>query len=401
MSLMDRRKFMAAGTLAGLVSVAPRASGQDVPIEHLPFDNSARPLVRLPGKRALLQVTARPPQLETPIKALGEAVLTPNDAFFVRYHLAGLPLDLDLGTYRLKVGGKVSSPLDLTLRALQREFRQHEVVAVNQCSGNGRGFFEPRIGGGQLGNGAVGNARWRGVRLKDVLDRAGVLPGAVQVSFAGLDTPPSPTIPDYVKALDIAHARSDEVLLAWDMNGAPLPFLNGYPLRLVVPGYYGTYWIKHLSEITVLDQPYDGYWMKTAYRIPDNDCACVPAGTRPEATRAIGRLNVRSLVTSHISGERISAGRAVLAGVAFDGGSGIEKVLVSIDEGAWQETALGVDLGSHSFQRWHLITNLGPGVHRIRARALARSGEAQPFEAKWNPAGYMRNVVETVTVEAA
>ena len=125
----------------------------------------------------------------------------------------------------------------------------------------------------------MGNARWTGVPLKALLDRAGVRAGARQVTFNGLDNPPVGTIPDFVKALDIDHARDGEVLVAFAMNGADLPFLNGYPLRLVVPGYYGTYWIKHLSEITVVDAEYDGYWMKTAYRIPDNDCACVEPGT--------------------------------------------------------------------------------------------------------------------------
>ena len=154
----------------------------------------------------------------------------------------------------------------------------------------GRGFFNPRVAGGQLGNGAMGNARWKGVPLKPILDTAGVQEGARQVTFNGLDGPAVEATPDFIKALDIDHARDGEVMVAYAMNGADLPVLNGYPLRLVVPGYYGTYWVKHLSAIEVIDQPFEGFWMTTAYRIPDNDCACVEPGTKPAATRPIGRL---------------------------------------------------------------------------------------------------------------
>ena len=177
-----------------------------------------------------------------------------------------------------------------------------EFVAVNQCSGNGRGYFTPRVNGGQLSNGAMGNARWTGVPLKKVLEKAGIQAGAVQVTFGGLDRPPLESSPGFVKALAIEHALDGEVMLAWAMNGEDLPMLNGYPLRLVVPGYYGTYWVKHVSDINVLDQVYDGFWMSRAYRIPDNPCACVEPGTAPTATIPINRFNVRSFVTSLADG---------------------------------------------------------------------------------------------------
>src|SRR5262249_36968496 len=154
-----------------------------------------------------------------------------------------------------------------------------EIVAVNQCSGNSRGFSNPRVAGGQLGNGAMGNARWKGARLRDLLKQAGLASGVRQVSFNGLDSPVVEKTPDFVKALDIDQAMDEEVLLAYEMNGEALPMLNGFPLRLVVPGYFGTYWVKHLNEITVLDQPFSGFWMDTAYRVPDNACACVEPGT--------------------------------------------------------------------------------------------------------------------------
>ena len=161
---------------------------------------------------------------------------TPNNAFFVRYHLADLPYDsIDPDKFTLEVKGKVDRPLKLSLKDI-RKLKAVELVAVNQCSGNSRGFFEPRVAGGQLGNGAMGNARWRGVPLKAVLDMAGVQAGARQVTFNGMDGPVSDKTPDFVKALDIDHARDGEVMLAYGMNGDDLPFLNGFPLRLVVPG---------------------------------------------------------------------------------------------------------------------------------------------------------------------
>jgi sulfite dehydrogenase len=161
--------------------------------------------------------------------------------------------------------------------------------------------------------------------------------------------------------------------------------------------------VKHLNEITVVDAAYDGYWMKTAYRIPDNDCACVTPGGKPDKTRPIARLNIRSFLTSHASSAQVAAGRSVaLSGIAFDGGAGVARVDISADGGqSWQEAALGEDLGRYSFRAWRLSHSLPPGRHRIQVRATSRSGEVQPVEPRWQPAGYMRNVIETVEVIAA
>ena len=319
------RRGLLGRSLAGLGALvlpahsafgSARASARNV---LLPFANGVRELARFPQKRPLILQTTRPPQLETPFSVFNEGLLTPNDAFFVRYHVSGLPTDIDPDAYRLTVKGHVDRELSLSLADLRRDFPVTEIVAVNQCSGNGRGFSEPRVAGGQLGNGAMGNARWRGVPLRAVLERAGLRSGALQAIFSGLDEPPAPTIPDFAKSLDIDHAMQDEVLLAWAMNGEALPFLNGFPLRLVVPGYYGTYWLKPLSDVVVSDKPFDGYWMSKAYRIPDNDCACVTPGTKPEKTRPIGRMNVRSFITSHADGDTVRAGRLLaLRGIAFD-----------------------------------------------------------------------------------
>ena len=192
-------------------------------------------------------------------------------------------------------------------------------------------------------------------------------------------------------------------MVAYQMNGADLPMLNGFPVRLVVPGYYGTYWVKHLSEIQVIDQVFDGFWMKPAYRIPDNACACIEPGTTPASTRPIGRLNVRSFITSVSDGARVNAGAPLaVRGIAFDGGQGIREVAYSTDGGqSWREAVLGEELSRFSFREFKFGFTPPSGTSDLRVRAFNRSGDSQPMEALWQPAGYMRNVVESVKVIAS
>jgi DMSO/TMAO reductase YedYZ molybdopterin-dependent catalytic subunit len=188
------------------------------------------------------------------------------------------------------------------------------------------------------------------------------------------------------------------------MNGTDIPFLNGYPIKLIVPGYFGTYWIKHLNQIEVLDHVYDGFFMATAYRVPDNDCQCVAAGTAPGKTRPISRLKTRSFITSLHDGSIVHAGRRTeLKGIAFDGGSGIKAVDISADGGqTWQGAVLGKDLGKYSFREWRFgFTPARKGELQLMVRATAQSGEIQPLEATWNPAGYARNVIETTKISVA
>lgn len=400
--MLDRRHFIigaGAAALAGNKLLGRRAWADAV---TLPFDNGERPLIQYPQKRPLIRLTERPPQLETPFSVFDQGPITPNDAFFVRYHLADIPHEIDPDAFRLAVDGKVKTQLSLSLKEL-RAMPAREIVAVNQCSGNSRAFFEPRVAGGQLGNGAMGNARWKGVPLKAVLDKAGVQAGARQVVLQGLDKPVIAATPDFAKALDVDHARDGEVMLAWAMNGADLPWLNGYPLRVVVPGYYGTYWMKHVNQITVIDTEFDSFWMKTAYRIPDNACACVAPGGKPDKTVPINRLDVRSFITNLQDKATIKAGAStVVRGIAFDGGRGIKEVALSTDGGkTWKATQLGRDLGNYSFRTWQTTVKLPAGSHALMARATSRSGDVQPMEPRWNPAGYMRNVVETIHVEGA
>jgi DMSO/TMAO reductase YedYZ molybdopterin-dependent catalytic subunit len=402
---MLRRRLLAggAGVLAGagLGMFGRSALAQSGTIEQ-PFINGKRNLLAYPEKRPLIVLTSRPPQLETPFEIFNDGIVTPNDAFYVRYHNAGLPTSIDGDKHVIKIGGNaVGKPFELTVAELRAQFNPVEFLAVNQCSGNGRGLFNPRVTGGQLANGAMGNARWLGVPLKDVLARAQLKESAHQVTFNGLDTPILDG-GDFVKALDVGHAMDGEVMLAYQMNGTDIPFLNGFPVKLVVPGYYGTYWVKHLSEIEVIDKTFEGFWMKPGYRVPDNDCACIEPGTTPAATRPIGRFNVRSFITSVPNGARLRAGQpTVVRGIAFDGGQGIREVAYSLDGGqSWRGARLGADMGRYSFREFTFGFTPAKGAHDLRVRAWNRSGQSQPMEALWQPAGYMRNVVESVKVTA-
>jgi len=401
--LSSRRRFIRnAGTLALTAPVISRAALDTG--EGVTFAGGERPLVKFPGKRELILVHSRPPHLETPFSVYNEGVITANDAFYVRYHLANFPTVIDTAEYRLTIRGAVNNRLSLSLDELKTLADPVDVVAVNQCSGNSRGFSSPRVFGAQLSNGAMGNARWTGVPLRAVLEKAGVQVSAMQVVFNGMDKPVLPRTPDFRKTLDIEHALSAEPLLAWGMNGEDLPFLNGYPLKLIVPGYFGTYWVKHLSEIVVLDHAYkghDAYFMNKAYHIPDNDCMCMAPGTTIDKTRPISTLPVRSFITSVIAGEVLPAARRVeLQGIAFDSGSGIKAVDVSINGGqTWKAATLGESLGRFSFRAWTLATVFPQkGSAKLMVRARNNNGEIQPLEASWNPGGYRRNVVESVVV---
>jgi DMSO/TMAO reductase YedYZ molybdopterin-dependent catalytic subunit len=354
-------------TTASLITSRGLAAAVDVdPIV------TGRPMVRYPEKTDLILLTARPPQLETPMSYFDRAI-TPNEAFFVRYHVFPVPTSVDLDQWRLEVKGHVDRPLSLSMADLKK-FPRVSVTAVNQCSGNSRGRFSPRVLGGQWGDG-------------------------------GLDKPAFPSVPDFVKALDVQRVVNDpEVIVAYEMNGARLPMLNGFPARLVVPGWYATYWVKNLSEITVLTDRFEKFWMKPAYRIPDTPCGCVEPGTAPKSTIPIHRMTVRSFIASPASGARVLASQPIrFKGIAFDGGYGIREVLISDDAGAtWHRATLGPDLGRYAFREWSITWRpRATGTARIMVRAVNAIGESQAPEPLWNPAGYLRNVIEQIRLEVA
>jgi DMSO/TMAO reductase YedYZ molybdopterin-dependent catalytic subunit len=310
---------------------------------------------------------------------------------------------VDVATFKLAVRGHVNQALVLSIADVLAMPRV-ELAAVNQCSGNSRGLFQPRVAGGQWQNGAMGNARWTGVRLRDVLDRAGVKAGAVQIRFNGLDQPVVDGAPDFMKSLDVDHARDGEVMLAYQMNGEQLPLLNGFPLRLIVPGWYSTYWVKMLNDIEVLDAPDENYWMRTAYVIPDTPHASVKPGETGFATAPINRMVPRSFFTNVTDATTVKAWATVpVRGVAFGGDCGVAQVELSADGGrSWQKTALDRDEGTYSFRQWSTqLTAPQSGALPLLVRCTNTKGEVQPSEPNWNGGGFMRNVIERVQLNVA
>jgi len=389
--------------LSGLLG-APAWNVRAATLVELRFANGRRELVtNFPQKGAMLLLRTRPALLETPFEVFDQSVFTPNDRFYVRWHLADIPEVIDPGTFRLNIGGHVRQAVSLTLDDLVRGFEPFEIAAVNQCSGNSRGFFSPRVAGGQWSNGAMGNARWTGVRLRDVLDRAGVKAGALQVRFNGLDTGVLPQTPNFMKSLAVDHARDGEVMIAYAMNGERLPLLNGYPLRMVVPGWYATYWVKMLSDVTVLDKPDDNYWMAKAYLIPDTPFADISPGQKGVRTVPINRMVPRSFFSNIQDGAVLKTGQTTtVRGIAFGGDAGLKEVLFSSDAGSsWQPVRLGADHGKYGFRQWEAPWRpSSQGPHKLMVKASNTAGIAQPDHANWNGGGYMRNVIESVSVQA-
>ena len=358
----------------------------------------------LPGKKPLIKLSYRPPNYESPIGYLG-TVITPNDAFFVRYHLSDIP-QIDARTWNLAIGGDgANGAIRLTLREL-RQLPAFEVVAVCQCSGNRRGLFQPHVAGVEWGYGAMGCARWKGARLKDVLDIVGFKKETIEIVFDGADDPAVDKTPDFVKSIPVWKALEETTLVAYEMNGEPLPHWNGFPARIVVPGWTGTYWVKHLTSITVATKPFDGYWMKSAYRIPLGKFPVVARFTSQETAvnTPITEMVVNSLITSHSDGASVKAGaNLVVAGIAWDGGYGISSVEVSIDGGkTWTAAVLGKDdLGQFAFRAWSYgFAPRTRGKHVVMARATNKIGQGQTTTLIPNPAGYHHNVVQTVTLVA-
>jgi DMSO/TMAO reductase YedYZ molybdopterin-dependent catalytic subunit len=397
----SRRALLLEGASALAFATIPAGAAPQAVDFPFPGGMGSRPLTKdFPQKGTMVLQRSRPPMLETPFADFDQGVFTPNDKFFVRWHWSDIPTEIDAQSYRLKVRGQVETELSLALPDLLKLPRV-EIAAVNQCSGNSRGFFEPRVAGGQWGNGAMGNARWAGVRLRDVLEKAGIKPNAVAVRFTGLDKAPVSDGPQFKKSLSIDHARQPEILIAYAMNGTALPLLNGYPIRLVVPGWYSTYWVKMLNDIEVLDAPDDNFWMKTAYLIPETPHASMQPGQTGVTMVPINRMVPRSFITNVMAGARLKAGeRAALRGLAMGGDKGVAKVEVSADGGqTWQAAKLGADEGPYSFRRWTAELTMGRAGDAVLAvRCTNSAGETQPDQANWNGSGYMRNVVERTNV---
>lgn len=401
----SRRAALAGGAaIAGLAALPRTARAATV---TLPFDNGERPLVpagTFPQKGEMILQRTRPPLLETPFAVFGDHLYTPNDLAFVRWHLGDVPTSVDPATYRLRIGGAVRRPYELTLEELVRGFPHRRLAAVNQCAGNSRGLIEPRVPGAQWGNGAMFNAIWTGVPLRALLARAGLSPKATHVAFRSLESggifPPDA---QFEKALPLRRANDGVTMVAFRMNGAYLPLLNGYPLRLVVPGWFSTYWMKMLTEIEVLEHPSTDFWMAKAYRIPDRP----DGGMRPGETGVkmvpIGPMRPRSFFTGIANGARVPTTAALrLRGFGFGGDAALRAIDISTDAGAsWRPATLGPDHGPYGFREWHAVTRFPKaGDYRLMVRARNAAGRMQPMRAVWNPGGYLYNPVEHVDVVA-
>lgn len=414
--MLTRRGLIGAGAGALLGSggavrlrAAPAGRGKHEPrlelSPELPEGTRAEAVLdALPGKKPLIRLTQRPPNYETPIAFL-QAPVTPNDAFFVRYHFPEIP-EIEAGTWKLALGGEgAKRETQINLEVL-KELPSQEIVAVCQCAGNRRGLFQPHVPGIQWGFGGMGCARWKGARLKDVLDLVGVKTETVEIVFEGADHPALVETPDFVKSLPLHKALEDDVLVAYEMNGEPLPHWNGFPARLIVPGWCATYWVKHLTSIRAVTRPFEGFWMKPAYRIPLGKFPSVSRFVSQETATdtPITEMMVSSLITSPSNGARIAYGaRSSLNGIAWDAGYGITAVEISSDGGAtWESAVLGEDLGRFAFRPWRFpFTARRRGTRTFLARATNRIGQIQTGELIFNPAGYHHNVIQSVSVHIA
>jgi DMSO/TMAO reductase YedYZ molybdopterin-dependent catalytic subunit len=355
----------------------------------------------LPGKKPLIQLADRPPNYESPLEYL-RTPITPNDQFFVRYHLSDIP-EVKVEGYKIAVAGDgATSPFELTFDDLKK-MPAVEVVAVNQCSGNRRGLSNPHVAGVEWGYGAMGCARWKGARLKDILDKAGVKKEAIEIGLNGADGPAVDKTPDFIKSIPVWKAMDENTIVAYEMNGAPLPHFNGFPARLIVPGWTGTYWMKHLVNINVLTKPQGGFWMNPAYRIPVGKFPVRDRFITQEnaAATPITEMVVNSLVTSHREGDKVKAGKVTVSGMAWDGGYGIRTVQVSTDGGkTWGSATLGQDLGRFAFRPWSFDIAAKAGKNSVMVNAINVIGQSQTAALIFNPAGYHNNVIQNLTLNA-
>ena len=336
----------------------------------------------------LLRHGRAPQNLATPTSMFDRAI-TPTPLFFVRSHFGPPALD---PKRTLVVDGKVQKTLSLSVDDLKKSFTEVTVTAVLQCAGNGRALHEPRVPGVQWVHGAMGQATFTGVRLRDVLEKAGVAKDVGFIRVAGADAPPKPSVPAFVRSLPLARALDPTTLLAWKMNGEDLTLAHGAPLRLVVPGWAGDHWVKWLVHLSAEDKEAEGFFMRTAYRMPIEPVAPGSA-VPPEKMRPATTFPVKSIIGSPRDGATTARGKQRIVGVAFSGDAPIAQVEVSLDEGkTWTKAKLEGDGGVGRWQVFRYEVEKGEaGSMRALARATDAKGNVQPEKAAWNPSGYFWN----------
>ena len=337
----------------------------------------------------------RPADLEMPLAGFNEWI-TPIGNFFVRCHTY-FPQRANLNEWRLKVDGVVNQPLTLTMEDL-RALPRVELVGVLECAGNGRSFYKPHVAGTQWQFGGVGNGRWAGVRFRDLLQKAGLKDSAKEILFDGSDMPLG-KMPKFQRTVTVKKALDPDTLLAYEMNGQPLPDEHGYPLRLIVPGWAGDSWVKWLGHIEVIDHEFEGFWMKVGYRHPSGHVE--PGATVPPSEMVpVTDLNVKSVIAT--PGDWVKPGPVRISGVAWSNSSPVTKVEISVDGGkTWRQAQLGRDQSRYAWRLWQLDWQAAAGKHSLIARATNASGQTQPLGEEWNPSGYLWNVAEPVEVQVS
>lgn len=330
---------------------------------------------------------AHPLNCETALGALTGGAVMPNARFYVRNHFQ-IP-QLDAGNWRLHVGGLVQRPLSLTMAQL-RALPTTSTVVTLECAGNGRSRMSPAAPGEQWDLGAVSTAEWTGVPMVELLDLAGLQSGARELVFRGADSGVVDGHDDAVhfeRSLSVAQLRSSGAVLAYAMNGDPLPVHHGYPLRLVMPGWYAVASVKWLTDIEAVASPFAGHFQVERYHI---------------AGEPVSLQQVRSLVIAPRSDQLIEPGDVAIRGVAWSGAAPIARVEVAVDDQNWQRATLVGDEHPHSWRWWELCTRLDrPGPVTVRARATDFAGRTQPERAEWNALGYCNNVVHEVRLTVA
>ncbi len=396
---MKRRDFFKTSVIA---STALLGSSLSASLTTQPITGRKIAKIAFPEKKPMITYSDRPPLLETP-KSVFTQSLTPNDDFFVRWHLPDIPTHIDPDAYTIKIDGLVDRELNISLKSLKHDFEQVEVTAVLQCGGNSRSAFHPIPGGIQWGSGAMGCAKWKGVRLSDILDRAGLKKDAQWIGFNGLEKAAYYETPNFIRELHLEEL-DDHVILAYEMNGEDLPYLNGYPLRLVIPGYYSDSWVKMMSHITVTNKYKSLFFMDEAYRVPDNATESETPEKHFKSTKPITKMNVKSVIGYPENGAKIAHNsQLVVRGVAFDSGLGIKDVHISIDDGkTWERAILDHNAGRYAYKAFRFGFKPGKyGKVNIMAKAINRLGEEQPLakDVLWNHGGYKYNGIDVVTVE--
>ena len=346
--------------------------------------------------RRMLQLNGYAVDAETPLELL-TSYLTPNDLFFVRHHWQP-PAVPDPKAWRLVVDGEVARPLSLSLAELKR-MPATTVTCVLQCAGNGRSLQTPRVPGIQWGQGAVGNARWTGVRIKDLLDRAGLDASARHLHTFGSDAPPA-KVPPFHRSLELEKAREDAVL-AYAMNGQPLPALHGAPARVVVPGWAGDHWMKWVTRLSAHAEPQHGFFMDVAYRYPRAPGApgvAFPPDQMAPVTELLVKANFSAVPDQARPGSAVT-----LRGFAFSGAPDIAKVELSEDDGAtWLPAALDPRHDPYAWRLWsYRWTPARAGRARLLVRATDSRGSVQPREPVWNQSGYLSNGWHAAEIEVS